>query len=320
VTVKFTTYVDPTHLIAHIVVAPDAVVGTRTVTATVSDGRSASCAGCFSVAPGPKVTDVSPAQIGPGAQKTVTVTGSGFAAGVKVTVPASGVAVTSVTVIDANHLSVGLSTAGIAVAGPRDLVVTNPADAGSVTCVGCFSVTPPPVIVDITPNALGGGAQTTVTVTGSNFSDGAKLSFAGTGVAIMSLARVDEAHLVATLSLAGAAVPGTRTVSVINADGGKGSCATCFTVDAAPTVTGITPSGLARGGSAQVTITGTNFVPGATVSLSTGVTVTDVTVVDDTTITATVSVSASTGTGTRTVLVTNPDFGKGTCAGCFRVS
>jgi hypothetical protein len=122
------------------------------------------------------------------------------------------------------------------------------------------------------------------------------------------------------VSLAGAATPGGRTVSVINADGGKGSCATCFTVDAAPTVTGITPAVVSRGGTAQVTITGTNFAPGATVSLSTGVTVTDVTVVDDTTITATVAVAATTGTGTRSVLVTNADFGKGTCAGCFRVS
>jgi hypothetical protein len=150
--------------------------------------------------------------------------------------------------------------------------------------------------------------------------DGVELQRGRTVVLRRQRGRRDEYTIVATLSVAGAAVPGDRTVSVINADGGKGASSTAFAVSAAPTVTGITPGVVARGGRAQVTVTGTNFVPGATVSLSTGVTVTDVQVVDATTITATVSVAAGTGAGTRTVLVTNPDFGKGACAGCFRVS
>jgi hypothetical protein len=157
-------------------------------------------------------------------------------------------------------------------------------------------------------------------VTGANFSEGARVSFAGAGVGVLAQSRVDENTIVATLSVAGAAVAGDRTVTVINADGGKGASATAFAVSGAPTVTGITPNVVSRGGSAQVTITGANFVPGATVSLSTGVTLTDVEVVDANTITATVSVAAGTGAGNRTVLVTNADFGKGTCGGCFRVS
>jgi hypothetical protein len=235
-------------------------------------------------------------------------------------VPASGVAVTSVTVVDEQHLSVALSTAFAAAAGPRDLIVSNPGDAGSVTCAGCLTVTAGPVVTDVTPSVLGGGAQTTLRVTGSNFTDGAWLSFAGTGVAVLSQNRVDAGTIMATVSIAGAATPGARTVSVVNGDGGRGSTGTAFAVNAAPTVTGISPATLARGGSAQVTITGTNFVPGATVSLSTGVTVSDVQVVDANTITATVVVAGTTGTGSRTVLVTNPDLGKGSYAGGFRVS
>jgi adenine/guanine phosphoribosyltransferase-like PRPP-binding protein len=107
---------------------------------------------------------------------------------------------------------------------------------------------------------------------------------------------------------------------VINPDGGKGSCATCFAVASAPTVTGLTPATFARGSTTAVTITGTGFQPGAAVSLSTGVTVQNVVVVDQATITATVAVSATTGTGNRTLVVTNPDFGKGTCVGCARVT
>jgi hypothetical protein len=319
VTVKFTTVVDATTLIAHIVVAGNAPVGSRDVTVTLPDGRSATCAACFTVVPGPQVTGVSPNAIGPGAQRTIVVTGANFASGIKVTVPASGVAVTSVAVLSTTQLSVGLSTAGAAAPGPRDLILTNPGDAGSTTCAGCFEVSAAPVVGEVSPSVLGGGALATVTVTGANFSAGARVSFAGSGVAVLSQSRVDENTIVATLSVAGAAVAGDRTVTVINADGGKGASATAFAVSGAPRVTGITPSMVSRGGSAQVTITGTNFVPGATVSLSTGVTLTDVEVVDANTITATVSVAANTGAGNRTVLVTNPDFGKGTCGGCFRV-
>jgi hypothetical protein len=320
VTVKFTTFVSATTLTAHVVVAGNAAVGTRPVTVTLLDGRTVTCAACFTVAPGPQVSEVTPNAIGPGAVRAVTVAGSGFTSGMKVTVPASGVAVTSVIVVDAGHLTVTLSTAGAAAPGPRDLILTNPGDAGSVQCGGCFVVTAAPVVESVTPGVLGGGALTTVTVSGSNFSEGARLSFAGTGVAVMSQSRVDANSITATLSVAGTAVAGDRVVSVVNADGGKGSNSTVFAVSGAPTVTGITPNVVARGGTAQVTITGTNFVPGAAVSLSTGVTVTDVTVVDSTTITATVGAAATTGAGNRTVLVTNPDSGKASCVGCFRVS
>jgi len=138
VTVKFTTYTDAGHLTAHVVVAADAEVGSRSVVVTLADGRTATCAGCFTVTAGPKVTEVSPNEIGPGAQRTATVTGANFAPGVKVTVPGSGVAVTSVTVVNSTTLSVGLSTAAVAAPGPRDLIVTNPADAGRLKSSAVF--------------------------------------------------------------------------------------------------------------------------------------------------------------------------------------
>jgi hypothetical protein len=320
VTVKFTTVVDATQLVAHVTVAADAAPGARTVTVTLADGRAVPCVDCFTVTAGPAVTGMSPDAMGPGGQRTVTVSGSGFTAGTSVTIPGGGVAVTSVAVTGSHTLVVGLSTSSVATPGPRDLIVTNPGDAGQTLCAGCLTITPAPVVSEVSPAVLGGGAQTTVTVTGDNFADGARLSFAGSGVAIVSQQRVDEHTLTAVVSIAGAAVPGARTVSVINGDAGKGSNAVAFAVNGAPTVTGIAPATMARGGSGQVTITGTGFTAGATVGLSTGVTVTDVQVVSDTTITATVSVAAGTGTGNRTVLVTNADFGKGSCAGCFKVS
>jgi hypothetical protein len=320
VTVKSTTYTDASHLIAQVVVAPDATVGTRSVTVTAADGRSATCAGCFTVTAAPSITDVSPNQISPGAKATVTITGANFAPGVKVTVSASGTAITSTTVRNSTTLLVGLSAASGASPGPRDLTITNPADGGSTICRGCFTVTGPPVVAEVSPAVLGGGAQITVTVTGANFAAGARLSVVGTGVTVLTQNGVDAAHLTATLSVAAAATAGVRTITVTNPNGGKGSCATCFAVATAPTVTGLTPATFARGSTTAVTITGTGFQPGATVSLSTGVSVQNVVVVDTATITATVAVSATAGTGNRTLVVTNPNFGKGTCPGCAKVT
>ena len=61
---------------------------------------------------------------------------------------------------------------------------------------------------------------------------------------------------------------------------------------AGPTVTGMTPSTLARGSTATVTITGTNFGPGVKVVGPAGVVFDGVVRVNDTTITATVTVAA----------------------------
>src|SRR2546422_5125294 len=76
-----------------------------------------------------------------------------------------------------------------------------------------------------------------------------------------------------------------------------------YTLVAAPTVTGVSPgSGPAAGGT-SVTITGTNFVSGATVTLG-GTPATSVVVASSTQITATTAAHAA---GAVNVVVTNPD-------------
>ncbi len=95
--------------------------------------------------------------------------------------------------------------------------------------------------------------------------------------------------------------------------GGGTTGAVTFTVTAAlaPTLTAISPNSGPRGSSIitptseQVTLTGTNFITGATVAVSaSGVTVSNVTVVNATTITATFSISSTATLGAHTVRVT----------------
>jgi hypothetical protein len=319
ITTKFTTFVDAGHLVAHIVVAGDATIGGRDVTVTNPTGASAACAGCFTVNAGPSLASVSPSSIGAGGVRTVTMTGANFDASTRVTIPGTGVAVTSVTLVDATHLSVGISTAAAAAAGPRDVVVTN-ADAGSGTCGGCLSVTPPPTVTSMTPSTLGPGAVRTVTVNGANFASGVKVSFAGSGAAATAVTYVSDSQLQVTVSVASNAAAGQRTVTVTNPDLGKSSCPTCFSVSAGPQLTSVSPGTIARGSSRTITVDGANFASGATLALGGGITVSAVNVVDPTRLTATVTVAATAATGTRTATVTNPDGGKATLSGALTVS
>ena len=319
ITTKFTTFVDAGHLVAHIVVAADSTVGSRDVVVSNPNGASATCVGCFTVNAGPSLALVSPGSIGAGGVRTVTMTGANFDASTKVTFPGTGVAVTSVTLVDASHLSVGISTAAAAAAGPRDVVVTN-ADAGSGTCGGCLTVTAPPTVTAMTPSTLGPGALRTVTVEGANFASGIKVSFAGSGVAATAVTVVSDSQLQVIVSVASNAAAGPRTVMVTNPDLGKSSCATCFSVSAGPQLASVSPGTLARGSSRTVTVDGANFAGGATLALGGGITVTAVNVVDSTRLTATVTVAAGAATGTRTATVTNPDGGKASLSGALTVS
>jgi len=319
ITVAFTTVVDSAHITAHVVVAGNASVGSRDVTVTNPDTSSETCSACFTVDLGPTVASLSPSAFGPGATGTITVTGSNFASGIKVGFSGGDVATTSVTVVDSSHLSVGVSVSSTAVPGTRNLTVTNSTDQGSFTCSGCFTVDQPPAPTGVTPNAAGPGVATTVTVTGSGFISGAKVSFSGGGVGVSSVSFTDSGHLSVGISVASAASPGLINVTITNPDGGRGTCTGCFTVDPGPTVTSANPPSLARGSTTTVTVSGSNFVSGATLSISGGVSVSNVTWVSSSSITAKVTVPSGAATGARTVTVTNPDGGRGSSV-CLTVT
>jgi len=183
---------------------------------------------------------------------------------------------------------------------------------------------PPPTVASTSPSSLGqGAASKNVTVTGGNFVSGAGVSFSGTGVTVNSTSFVDAAHLTANVAVAASAATGARGVTVTNPGGASGSCGACFTVTAGPTVSSTSPSSLGQGAANQnVTVNGSNFVSGASVSFSgTGITVNSTAFVDAGHLTANVSVSASAPAGARNVTVSNPGGGgTGSCSSCFSVT
>jgi hypothetical protein len=171
---------------------------------------------------------------------------------------------------------------------------------------GQGSSNPAPSVTGIGPSSGTPSGGTPVTITGSGFLSGATVKFGGTTATNVTV--TSSSTITATTP---AHASGTVDVVVTNSDGQSGTLAGGYTFTAsnpAPTVTGVAPSsGTANGGTA-VTVSGTGFLSGATVTFG-GTTATNVTVVNSTTITATTPAHTA---GAVTVVVTNTDGQSGT--------
>ena len=168
-----------------------------------------------------------------------------------------------------------------------------------------------PTLTSISPTSGSRGAVVPVTLTGTNFAAGATVAITGTGVTVSGVTFVSATSITATFTIATNATLGARSVTVTTGGGTTGAVTFTVTAALAPTLTAISPNSGPRGSSIitptseQVTLTGTNFITGATVAVSaSGVTVSNVTVVNATTITATFSISSTATLGAHTVRVT----------------
>ncbi|MGB7217219.1 MAG: IPT/TIG domain-containing protein [Vicinamibacterales bacterium] len=277
------------------------------VVVTNADTQRGTRASSFTYVPPPVVASVVPLS-GPMAGGTsVTITGSNFAAGA--TVAIGGVPAAGVVVVDATTIT---ATTGAHAAGLVNVVVTNP-DAQSGTRVNSFRYFNPllaPTVMAITPASGPTSGGTSVTVTGTNFVAGATVAIGG--LAATAPVVVNATRMTATT---GAHAAGTFDVAVTNTDTQVGILQNSFTfVLPPPTVTAILPAAGSTQGSTSVTITGTNFVSGATVTIG-GVAATNVQVTNATTITAATAPHAA--EGGVSVVVTNADTQVATLLNAF---
>jgi hypothetical protein len=163
----------------------------------------------------------------------------------------------------------------------------------------------PLTLTAVNPNAGIQGQSVPVTITGTGFATGAAINVAGTGIVVSNVVVASTTSITATLAIDIAAALGARDVTVTSA--GRTSGAQTFTVQSdVPTLTSMSPNSANQGAAPTVTLTGTGFVPGATVSLSgAGITVTNVTVVSSTQITATFTIDPTTAGGPQDVTLTS---------------
>ncbi len=275
-------------------IVPAHAAGPVAVAVRNTDGQTGTMNNGYTYVAPPTITSATPGQ-GPAAGGTVvTIAGTGFVSGATVTF--GGTAATAVTV-GAGGTSLTATTPAHA-AGTVTVVVTNPDGQGSTLTNG-FTYNPSPTVTSVTPNSSTIAGGVSVVISGTGFAGVPTVTFGGTAGTNVVVASSTQLSVTVPAHTAGAV-----TVVVTNQDGQSGSLANAFTYRGPPTVASVAPvQGPAIGGTA-VTVNGTGFVEGATVTFG-GTPATGVSVGAGGT-----SISATTPPhtpGAATVVVTNPD-------------
>ena len=240
----------------------------------------------------------------------VRITGTSFVNGAQVRV--GGVQDPGATWVDAQTITI--TTPPRAAAGAVELVVRNPdGQEARLDPAFTYNDSQAPTVAQVDPGNGPSSGGTDVTITGTNFAAGAKVTFDGREAAGVN---VQNDTTIAATTPAHAAV--AVRVLVQNADAKSGGLDDAFTYDpaAGPTITNVDPAVGPSLGGTVITITGENFVPNraATRVQVGGVEATAVTVQDGTTISATTGAGAAAQVG---VTVINPDDQQVTRANAF---
>jgi hypothetical protein len=175
---------------------------------------------------------------------------------------------------------------------PQTVSVLSPRiDAAVGACIFPISGNPAPTVGGVVPAAGSSNGGTAVTITGTGFQSAASVAFSDlrVGVAATSVVVVN-ANTITAVTPAHAA--GLADVAVMNPNQQTGTLRSGYTYLPAPTVSSISPNGGTPAGGTAVTITGTNFVSPATVTIG-GASATGVAVTSATTISATTPAHAA---------------------------
>src|SRR5439155_18214763 len=106
---------------------------------------------------------------------------------------------------------------------------------------------------------------------------------------------------------AGAGAGAVGVVVVTSPSGRAGSLANAFTVNVPVTVSSVSPAQGMAGSTVPVTIDGSGFASGATVSAGADITVTNVAFVSSARLTASFAIDSAAAAGGRAVVVINPN-------------
>ncbi len=165
----------------------------------------------------------------------------------------------------------------------------------------------PPSLTSISPDNGPVSGGTALTITGTGFVPGPELLIGG--IAATNVAVVSVTQITATAPASGTA--GSKAVKLTNPDGQNISGS--FTYNPLPMISQVNPNNGRLSGGNTITITGSQFVSGATVKINNiDTSVTFISAAELRTATP-----ASASTGSKDVLVTNPDGGFSSPPGGF---
>lgn len=301
------------------VVTPSGVVGASNVAVKYGDSKAISTGAFTYTGTTPSVnqflptfSSISPASGHLSGGTSVTISGTGFVSGASVTF--GGIPATSVIFNSSNSIT---ATAPAGTLSSVDVVVTNP-DNGVATGTMAFDFTS-----DNNWKAITYGNGKFVAISGSNFGtnhilvglNDSLIDTVNHTITILAPAGTSRTSLTPNISLlaSGASIapasgvaqnftsPVTYTVTA------QDSTVQVWTVAVKlrPSITSISPSNGNTAGGTPITITGTGFLAGATVTIG-GITATNILINSPTEISAVTPAGAG---GSVDVVVTNPDTG-----------
>ncbi|MCK6551339.1 IPT/TIG domain-containing protein, partial [Myxococcota bacterium] len=254
--------------------------------------------------PVPVLTSVTPESA------TLTIAGSAFVAGATVTFDGVPLA----TVAGAEGVLIATVPGALSTAGRHDVVVSNPEPAAGVSAALSVVVeNARPTIASASLTSLvAGSPDTTITLTGEGFAPGARVFADGRELVTTYLSSTALSAVVPESSLATA---GSVELTVANPEPSAGPSAplSLAIINPRPTLAGITPTTLTSGpNDATITVTGSAFAPGATVTAGGVALVTTWTTA--TTLTAVVPAALLAAPGSLTLTVANPAPSEGVSA------
>jgi hypothetical protein len=276
-------------------IAEDKIVttaGSNSATATLSaSGSWIMQMATFSAVSGPQpsVSSLGPNTGSTAGGSAVTITGTNFVSGATVTF--AGTAASNVVVQSSTSIT---ATTPAGTAGAVTVTVNNPGGK-SGSLASAFTYIPSPTVSGVSPSSGVVAGGTAVTITGTNFTTGATVTFGSTVATSVVVVSSTSITAITPSDTAGAV---TVTVTL---NGQSGSLTNGFTYIGQPTVTSVSPNSGSTLGQTAVTITGTNFALGATVTFG-STAATSIVVASSTSITA---ITPAGSAGAVTVTVTN---------------
>ncbi|HWQ32609.1 MAG TPA: hypothetical protein VNQ79_06980 [Blastocatellia bacterium] len=308
-----TTFVSDTKLTTSIPASLVAAAGTASVTVfspTPGGGTSAPLNFTISASnPPPILSGISPAAVPAGSSDlTLMVSGSNFVNG---SVVRWNGADRPTTFVSYTQLNAAIPASDLAQAATIAISVVNPAPGGGVSDTVNFEITPPPnpvpVIGSIAPGSVAAGAaDTTLTITGTNFVESSVVRWNGLDRATTFVSSTELKALIPETDLV---APAMATITVFNPppEGGLSNAAgfRILAGNPVPTLVSLSPPAAPAGsGVLNLTINGFGFVNGAVVRWNGGNRRT--TFVSDQQLTAVISTADLAQTGTASVTVFNP--------------
>jgi sugar lactone lactonase YvrE len=205
----------------------------------------------------PVLTSIAPPSGVPGATVSVTLTGSGFAAGVPaasgcqnasvatISVSGTGVTASNISVTSDTSMTANLAIAGNAALGTRNITVsTDGGVSGAIPFNVVAPTLPTPTLTSVTPGSAVQGTSATVTLLGTNFDTKAgntSVSIDGSGITATQVTVASATSLTAVFNIAAEAALGTHNVRVAT-NGGTSNAVSLNVLPAGPAFTyGIPP-------------------------------------------------------------------------------